>query len=352
MPDAKRYSVLIFGQRLDPHVEEVSAHLLAAGAEVEIFDQWSDETAIDIDAARGLRWPVLERLGAADGVAIWNRSKPLMSEANGHLLRRVEPATTSDEAKMQAFWKAQWTHFSHGLIHLAQRSLSRVRVLNGVTAERTANLKPLQLVAARAAGFSIPDTTIGNSTEAILARGEPMLLIKSLSNEVFNSRGPAPVAELSVEAMVASGSVPLCPVIYQNRVEKAFELRVNVAGEAVRATLIRSQEHNVTALDWRVGSTLPGLYEVFELPASVVARIRVFMNLMQLDAGALDFAVTPQGEYVFFECNPAGQWLWIEECLGTPISHDIALLLLKLAGEAASTRHHSHLSADDAVAVG
>lgn len=331
---AKRFSVLIFGQRRDPHVQAVIAHLNLAGVGIEIVDQWSDEFAVDIDTAGGLRWPVLDRLREADGVAIWNRSKSLLTQADGHALRRIGPAATADEAKMQAFWRAQWIQFGQALIHLTYQALPRVRVLNGVAAGRSANFKPVQLVAARRAGFSIPTTTIGNSSDAILARGEPKLLIKSLSNEAFSSRGPAPVAELPVEAMIASGSVPLCPVIYQNRIEKAFELRVNVAGTAMRATRIRSQEHNATALDWRVGSTIPGLYEEFELPASVAAQIKVFMTFMQLDAGALDFAVTPQGEYVFFECNPAGQWLWIEEKLGTPISHDLAELLMRLAGEA------------------
>ena len=29
--------------------------------------------------------------------------------------------------------------------------------------------------------------------------------------------------------------------------------------------------------------------------------------------GAFDFIVTPEGEHVFLEVNPAGQFLWVEE---------------------------------------
>jgi hypothetical protein len=36
--------------------------------------------------------------------------------------------------------------------------------------------------------------------------------------------------------------------------------------------------------------------------------------------GAFDFAVTPEGEWVFFENNPAGTWGWVENRTGLPIA--------------------------------
>ncbi|MCA9385364.1 hypothetical protein KC717_01810 [Candidatus Dojkabacteria bacterium] len=42
---------------------------------------------------------------------------------------------------------------------------------------------------------------------------------------------------------------------------------------------------------------------------------------------AIDMAVTPKGEYIFFEINPNGQYLWIEEMAELPISEAIAELL-------------------------
>lgn len=37
------------------------------------------------------------------------------------------------------------------------------------------------------------------------------------------------------------------------------------------------------------------------------------MRRMGLVFGALDFIVTPEGDYVFLEVNEQGQFLWIEE---------------------------------------
>jgi glutathione synthase/RimK-type ligase-like ATP-grasp enzyme len=36
--------------------------------------------------------------------------------------------------------------------------------------------------------------------------------------------------------------------------------------------------------------------------------------------GAIDMIVTPEGRYVFLEINPNGQWRWIEDASGLPIS--------------------------------
>jgi hypothetical protein len=44
--------------------------------------------------------------------------------------------------------------------------------------------------------------------------------------------------------------------------------------------------------------------------------------------GAYDFIVTPDNRYVFVEVNPSGQWLWIEDLAGCPISEAVAAELV------------------------
>jgi glutathione synthase/RimK-type ligase-like ATP-grasp enzyme len=48
--------------------------------------------------------------------------------------------------------------------------------------------------------------------------------------------------------------------------------------------------------------------------------------------GAIDLILTPDGEYVFLEVNLNGQWAYIEDLLGLPISAAIAEMLI--CGEA------------------
>jgi hypothetical protein len=39
--------------------------------------------------------------------------------------------------------------------------------------------------------------------------------------------------------------------------------------------------------------------------------------------------LTPSGEFVFLEINPAGQWLFIEDRTGQPITQAVARLLME-----------------------
>lgn len=45
---------------------------------------------------------------------------------------------------------------------------------------------------------------------------------------------------------------------------------------------------------------------------------------MHINFGCFDFIVTLDNDYVFLECNPNGQWLWIELATGYDISKVIA----------------------------
>ena len=51
------------------------------------------------------------------------------------------------------------------------------------------------------------------------------------------------------------------------------------------------------------------------------------MKRASLAYGAFDFVVTRDGDVVFLECNPGGQWLWLEKATNLPISQAVADLL-------------------------
>ena len=48
------------------------------------------------------------------------------------------------------------------------------------------------------------------------------------------------------------------------------------------------------------------------------------METFGLNFGCFDFAITKTGEPVFLECNPNGQWLWVQNLTGMPIGKAIA----------------------------
>jgi D-alanine-D-alanine ligase-like ATP-grasp enzyme len=51
------------------------------------------------------------------------------------------------------------------------------------------------------------------------------------------------------------------------------------------------------------------------------------MDSFSLVYGALDFVITPDGEWVFLEINPTGQYGFIEHATGAPLTAQLADLL-------------------------
>jgi hypothetical protein len=57
-----------------------------------------------------------------------------------------------------------------------------------------------------------------------------------------------------------------------------------------------------------------------------------------LHFGAIDLLETPDGDYVFLENNPNGQWYWIEMITGQPMARAMADLLERGVIERGDTR--------------
>jgi hypothetical protein len=57
--------------------------------------------------------------------------------------------------------------------------------------------------------------------------------------------------------------------------------------------------------------------------------VAILMTTLQLDYGCIDMRQQPDGEYVFFEINPAGQFLFAEIDTSEPLSAAMARLLVE-----------------------
>lgn len=125
--------------------------------------------------------------------------------------------------------------------------------------------------------------------------------------------------------------ISICPVFFQEKLEKEIELRIVVVGEKVFACAIDSQSNDVTAIDWRkqifLDSYLP--HAKFNLPDEVSAKCVDLTKRLGLLSGSIDMILTPDGRYVFLEINQNGQWGWLEVLTGLPISEAIAELLIE-----------------------
>ncbi len=106
-----------------------------------------------------------------------------------------------------------------------------------------------------------------------------------------------------------------------------YEARTFVVGDHIATVAIYA--HSASGyIDWRTGYD-SNTYELIEPPASVVAGVRRLMTEMRLVYGAFDFIIGPDETWTFLEVNAGGQYGWIEEATGAPITGQLAELLAK-----------------------
>lgn len=183
---------------------------------------------------------------------------------------------------------------------------------------RPAEHKPLQLREATRSGLTIPRTLMSNDPERIRR-----FLTEHRGRAVYKPFFPAQwdqddhvhllfTNEVDIDDLPSDSTLRLTPGIFQEKVEKAHELRVTILGEHVVTARLLSQESDRSRLDWRASAGRLGV-EPDHLPPEVEQACLRLMRRLNIVFGAFDFIVTPQGEHIFLEVNPSGQFLWVEE---------------------------------------
>lgn len=222
-----------------------------------------------------------------------------------------------------------------GFLVFLRYYLKDIPSIGSIEGDRPASSKMLQYRIADQVGFNLPESRYSNSRQVIMGLAErfPYLLLKPIESiDVWDEEGMQDYVFYSQK--VPSESLVDVPdeaftqtvTFAQNYVEKDFELRVTVVGGKVFACRIDSQSltDDTGRIDWRQGYEYGMKHSVFALPEDIADKCREYLRCLGLNFGCFDFIVTPSGEFVFLECNPNGQWLWVEDATGLKISEAIA----------------------------
>jgi glutathione synthase/RimK-type ligase-like ATP-grasp enzyme len=211
--------------------------------------------------------------------------------------------------------RREWQDFLGGLYHLAAPDAFWV---NPLASRFRADLKPVQLREAARAGLTVPPTRMSNDPVRIrsfLEEFRGRTVYKPFYPAQWNHDAGAAVlltSDITVDDLPDDETLRLTPGIFQVKVEKSHELRVTILGEHVVTARLLSQESEVTRVDWRAAGPRVRV-EPDRLPEEVQRACLRLMRSLGIVFGAFDFIVTPAGEHVFLEVNPAGQFLWVEE---------------------------------------
>lgn len=116
--------------------------------------------------------------------------------------------------------------------------------------------------------------------------------------------------------------------LFQEAVEKSFEVRSFYLDGEFFSTAIFSQNDEQTKIDFRnYNFEKPNRTPPFELPYELRASLDKLMKELNLNSGSIDLMVTENGDYVFLEVNPVGQFAQVSTPCNYNLEKKVALYL-------------------------
>lgn len=207
-------------------------------------------------------------------------------------------------------------------------------LINSIESKYNISTRIYQLNLAKSVGFNIPDTYITNNKKHALGifRSGNTMATKSLSSKPIINFNDDEIKYMPVVTNYISKneinesseeSISQAPILIQDYIQKKYEYRIIAVNGRIFSFLTNSQEKDIAKIDWRLAiSELKWSY--CKLPADIEDMINVFMKQSGLFYGVFDLIENKQGDYYFLECNPNGQWFWLDPVVDGEISRGFA----------------------------
>lgn len=213
-------------------------------------------------------------------------------------------------------------------------SLRQARWVDPLPKINIAENKLRQLRVATEVGLNIPRTLITNNSEEarnFFDKVEGKMIAKLIKPLSVSMKGDSVflyTSKVKEEDLKDAESLSYSPMIFQEQISKAEELRVVVVNGNFFVGSLCASKYAASTLDWRNTNSDIGSWQSYQLPEEIVNKLNAFMAKFELTFGVFDFIKTVEGEYVFLEINPVGEWGMLERDLDFHISEVIADTLL------------------------
>ncbi|MEY2801402.1 MAG: Ribosomal protein S6--L-glutamate ligase [Pseudomonadota bacterium] len=312
--------ILIVSYPGDEHTDRVQALLAQAGREVVRIDLADFPVQREIDfawpAQAAPHWRITHEgrwVDLAATRAVWWRRVTDFA---------VDPALGLGEGS--AFAHSETAQAVDGMLDSLDCAW-----MNPRDADAAAHHKPYQWTLAQRLGLKLPRTLVTTSAQAARAFIDDVrpgrVVFKAFLAAVHQWRETRMVEQEDLDRL---DLVRYAPVIFQEYVP-GVDLRITLVGDEVHAVEIDARETSYE-VDMRMVVGEARMNAV-TLPPALQSRLRALQQQLGLAYGAVDMRRTAQGEYIFLEVNPAGQWLFVEERCGLRISQAVADFLAQAA---------------------
>ncbi|WP_147796311.1 alpha-L-glutamate ligase [Cellulomonas sp. Y8] len=305
--------IVVVSHPADVHATAVVGRLASWGRETYLLDyaRFGRDLTLTLDPA-GAGGPAVRVADArgvtdlTDATAVWWR-RPQLVDVGG---------IADDDARGFAY--GEW-HAALGGLH----ELLPCPWMNPPPLDAAASHKSTQLAVARGLGLRVPETMMTSDPAEARAFVE-RVGVGSVVYKIFaaTERVWRETRRLRPDDLALLDSLPLAPVIFQEFVPARADLRVTVVGDRLFPLAIDSSGTGYDA-DFRL-HLARARTGAADLPEDVADRLRALMKRFGLVYGAVDLRLTPEGEYVFLEVNPAGEFLFAEHGSGLPLTDAVA----------------------------
>src|SRR6266700_231828 len=314
-------AVLIIAQPSDEHAVAVKGHLEQIGNEVEVLDTslFPEMARLAMSYSccknhRSLRLDVQGRSIELDrfGSVWWRRPQP--PRISEQMLRPSHRLFAANEAyeSLAGLWQSM-----------------DARWINDPSADFIAQRKAYQLKVAQQVGLRIPATLMTNdpaeARKFVDGRGYRNVIYKSFSSTEEEWRETRLLKEDEINLF---DHIQHAPVIFQRYVEAQYDLRITAIGDRLFPAAIHSQQTGYK-VDCRI-DIATATVEAVDIPEELQGKLLTLKRQLGLTYGAIDMRLTPSGDYIFFEINPAGQFMYIEAATGQPIANAMAMELNRI----------------------
>ncbi|WP_299773928.1 hypothetical protein [uncultured Pseudoteredinibacter sp.] len=307
--------IIVFGSDRDHHINKVVENIVPLGINVVVVDPFEAKGnySLEIDTNGKVKFS-LDGMEVGENFIIWTRLKvvpetPLCYEVEERALNVCHQEWIAFYTTISAIFpnrtlndrNAVYMSRHKGYQQCIAASCGLKSPASLLTTSKFSILDMLDrhgktIVKSNASGYGIPPSPESDDKTSRISNGRHMSTMRLDRETVANTDDKA---------------INSCPIFVQEEIRKDYELRITIVGSEIFAHKIDSQKEEYTKLDWRLGSFHLEI-EPVDLPREVRENLFKYMRKSGMFSGAIDMIVDESGAYWFLECNPEGQWAWLD----------------------------------------
>jgi glutathione synthase/RimK-type ligase-like ATP-grasp enzyme len=198
---------------------------------------------------------------------------------------------------------------------------------------KRADNKQLQLEIATRLGMCIPNTLVTSSAEEVtrFRKANGTIIVKPAAKQVILDDEQRLHAiftnRISPDKVIDLGLLASSPAIFQNEIDREFDIRTVVVGGKVFSISIRQLGDKAGDVDYRDQRGKDLEYKRYDLPSELAEKCVQFVREFGLRYSSMDFILGKDGTHYFLENNPCGAWVFVQNGGNHPIAECLARLL-------------------------